>query len=66
MSTAKQAWKYIRYADAGDYVKNPANGKEIVKTSRDADTLYFECNCYYKGHYVGRKYGRDAFLWLMQ
>ena len=60
----KKVWDYMRFGTAGTYVKNDENGREIVRTSKYIDTLWFECNCYENGEYVMHTTGRDAVDWL--
>lgn len=61
----KQAWNYMRFGTTGTCVQNDKNNREIVRTSKHVDTLWFECNCYENGEYIGRLYGKDAIEWLM-
>lgn len=63
---ARMAWDYMRFGTAGTYVNNSDNGKEIVRTSKHVDTLWFECNCYENGRYAGKAYGREAVDWLLK
>lgn len=60
-----KVWDYMRHGEAGVGVKNNRNGKEIVKTSKRANTLHFECVCYQNGEYVKHESGKEAILWLM-
>lgn len=63
---AIMAWNYMRFGKAGNYVSNSDNGKEIVRTSNNLDTLWFECNCYENNKYVGKAHGMEAVDWLLK
>ena len=62
----KQAFDYMRFGTAGFAVANDQNGREIVRTTKGIDTLWFGCRCFENGNYKGSLDGIEAVEWLMQ